>query len=264
MSNVVSLGKKRKPVANVLAEPLVKQMPTTLAGSWAAAVDENFIVPASYVGWLDTLVFRDGVGKVFSYEDEGGAVAIVLNNVCRRDVNGSITWRLDRRPLVLEVLQVFKGKAYVEYHSGFTGISIIVNGYAGQAGRGFNNYRWIEIIDYTLEDKVLPMSGYQLSDWSVAEPCSHEVGLDWIHERVMVPDDAPASEADNIEIDNAIDLIINERNRLVVDVEGGTESKPLLSDVQQLAVLNALLDMLIEPQALFPYVLLDGFMVDGH
>ena len=263
MSNVVSLSKKRKPVANVLAEPLVKQMPTTLAGSWAAAVDENFIVPDAYVGWMDTVVFRDGIGKVFTYEDEGGAVAIVLNNVCRRDVNGSITWRLDRRPLVLEILQVFKGKAYVEYHSGFSGISIIVNGYAGQTGRGFNNYRWIEIIDYTQEDKVLPMSGYQLSDWSVAEPCSHEVGLDWIHERVMVPDDAPASESDNTEIDNAIDLIINERNRLVVDVEGGTESKPLLSDVQQLAVLNALLDMLIEPQALFPYVLIDGFMSDG-
>ena len=113
--NVIALGSKRKPIANIiLEEPVVNKMPKTIKGPWGAALDENFIVPDNFVGWLDVLTFRDGIGKIWDDEaddaEDDTTVAVILNNVCRRDTSGNIRWRMDRRKIVLEVLNVFKGK----------------------------------------------------------------------------------------------------------------------------------------------------------
>ena len=103
------------------------------------------------------------------------------------------------------------------------------------------------------------MSGNQLAAWSIAEPLEHQVGLDWLHERFMVPDESDESDT----VNTIIDLLLEELYRLQATVENGLESSTLLSNEQQLSVYKTLF-ALLNTTDYFPYFLLDGFMPNGE
>ena len=260
MSNVVAL-KKVSPVMNDIEEPIPSNIPKSLTAQWAAYSNPSFVIPDDYknCGWLDTSNPRDGLAYVIQ-EDESDLVAIVLNNCLRKHLDGTISFRKDRYHLVQEVLAKFKGRAYVEI-TGNTGITLLVRGEAVQHGRGWGCYSWVEVLT-SWQDKYVQLSGHIYEGYSVAEPLEAVEGeedlLEWFHEYVMSSecnDDAGAED----KIHSIIDLLSDERQRLINVVESKENSSTLLSNENQLAILNTLFDLLGDEDSLIPFSLLDGF-----
>lgn len=254
MSNIIQL--KRKPSPFITDEPITECMPTTLQGKFLAMEPDAslFVAPQSYPGWLDSIQFRGGLAKEFTYEDEGDDCAVVLNNCCRMSSTG-IHWRMNRRAVVLTVLEMFKGSAYVEFHPEFTGITLWVKGYSHESGRSLN-HRWVEVIDYNHDEKAVPLTGYKLANWSVDEPLNCQAGLDDLYDLLWEPE----GDDDETEADAMMELLIAERNRLRDNLDSSTTSKSLLNDQQYFGVVQALLEFVVEEGSYMPFRLLDGFI----
>lgn len=263
MNNVISLASRKTPqLIDTIPLFVEGNVPKELQGPFGATVDEEFVIPEKYVGWLNKTSNRDGVSKLFGYQDEYDAVGIVLNNVCRTDIKGGVHWHPDRKDIVFEVLRIFKG-AYIEFNQTRTGITILCKGYFGDEGtsnRGFNAYRFIEVFDYLSEGEHLPLSGCPLTEWSGPAMIECQEQLDWLVDRFMVPDEnlMPTAQEEE-EMDNIALALAVERNRLLSVVEDHTVSNSTLTAEQQLSVYQTLIDFLSRPEALFPYTLLDGF-----
>ena len=126
----------------------------------------------------------DGVGIAFA---DDGTTGVDIDK-CFTVVNGEKVWDETKKQYVEEILNTFKGKAYVELSPSKTGFHIVCNGKAlrsGKAQRDINGAKanWIELYAYP-SSRYFTFTGDVATDLTGA-PLDCQADLDWLDKTYM-------------------------------------------------------------------------------
>jgi hypothetical protein len=120
----------------------------------------------------------DGIGFMLGEDD--GLSAIDLDH-CIDPVTGE--WS---KPEAREIVERFKGKAYVERSPGGDGIRLFVLGKSPRSGKGKQSLglNWIEAYTHP-SSRYLTVTGNVLANWSVNELLEAQEELDWLNDQYL-------------------------------------------------------------------------------
>ena len=94
----------------------------------------------------------------------------------------------------LEILERFKGKAYIELSPSNEGLHIFAFGSHQRSGKGNGDSKWVEVYDGK-SPRYLTVTGVKLTEWSADEPGECPDALEWLHKKYFAePSKEPETE----------------------------------------------------------------------